>query len=229
MRPSFTPFARCRLLVAIAAVLLVSGLLVSRAEAASLATNVAIGDSITNQSSDEILSRFYMAGWPGAVYGVDSQRIDQMRPYIQVVAQGTPSLQRMFIFLGTNDAWQYQGGKQSLSTSVLQLHAAVHDVIDVRPKSCVFLVTIHDFWYVGGGIDTTRFHNAAMRLNSEMKKIDSAFSRVFVIDWNALSTGQNWFVDAVGHLNQTGQDHLADYYRWFGTTSDTPSRPCGPV
>ena len=195
---------------------------------AAAPTNVAVGDSITNQSRDEILNRFYAAGWPGAVYAINSQRIDQMRPYVQTAAATAPRLQRMFLFLGTNDAWQFQGGTQSLQTSINQLRGAVNDVTSVRPKACVFLVTIHDFYYVHGDVDTSRFHLAATALNNEMKKIDSASQKVFLIDWNQLSMGQKWFVDAIGHLNQAGQDHLADYYRFFGTLANTPSKPCGP-
>jgi hypothetical protein len=192
-------------------------------------TNVAVGDSITNQSREEILGAFSGARWPGAVYAINSQRIDQMRPYIQWGAGAAPNLQRMFIFLGTNDAWQFQGGTQSLQTSIQQLYGAVNDVTSVRPKACVFLVTIHDFYYVDDDVDTSRFHLAATALNNEMKKIDSARQKVFLIDWNQLSMGQDWFADFIGHLNQTGQDHLASYYRFFGTTADTASKPCGPA
>jgi hypothetical protein len=191
-------------------------------------TNVAVGDSITNQTRDEILNRFYAAGWPGAVYAINGQRIDQMRPYIQTAAAAAPRLQRMFLFLGTNDAWQFQNETRSLQASIQQLHGAVNDVTSVRPKACVFLVTVHDLYYVKDGVDTSRFHLAVTALNNEMKKIDSASQRVFLIDWNQLSTGQNWFADFIGHLNQTGQDHLADFYRFFGTTANTASRPCGP-
>ena len=191
-------------------------------------TNVAVGDSITNQTRDEILGTFSEARWPGAVYAINSQRIDQMRPYIQKAAAAAPRLQRMFIFLGTNDAWQFYNGTQSLQASIQQLYGAVNDVTSVRPKACVFLVTIHDLYYRDDQVDTSRFHLAVTALNNEMKKIDAASQKVFLIDWNQLSTGQDWFADFIGHLNQTGQDHLASYYRFFGTTASTASRPCGP-
>jgi hypothetical protein len=213
--------------VALLAILIVLALPAAGAQGAA-ATSVAVGDSITNQTRDEILNRFYAAGWPGAVYGINSQRIDQMRPYIQKAAAAAPRLQRMFIFLGTNDAWQFYNGTQSLQASIQQLYGAVNDVTSVRPKACVFLVTIHDLYYRDEQVDTSRFHLAVTALNNEMRKIDSGSQKVFLIDWNQLSTGQDWFADFIGHLNQTGQDHLADFYRYFGTTASTASKPCGP-
>ena len=192
-------------------------------------TNVAVGDSITNQSREEILGTFSEARWPGAVYAINSQRIDQMRPYIQRAASDASRLQRMFIFLGTNDAWQFQNRTRSLQASIQQLHAAVNDVTSMRPKACVFLVTIHDLYYVDDEVDTSRFHLAVTALNDEMRKIDSASQKVSLIDWNQFSTGKDWFADFIGHLNQTGQDHLASYYRFFGTIASTASKPCGPA
>jgi hypothetical protein len=213
----------CLLLATVAAALVF--LLPAARSEADAPTNVAIGDSITHVSSDEILNRFFAAGWPGAVIGIDSQRIDQMRPYIQYVAGYTPNLRRMFIFLGTNDAWQFNNGTFRLDWSIDELHAAVHDVIDRRPKACVFLTTIKAFNFP----TAPRFYLAATALNNEMKKIDAAFPRVFLIDWNQLSNNKPWFADFIGHPNQAGQNALADFYRWFGTTADTPSRPCGPI
>ena len=213
--------------IVIAAVWAVLALFAATTQGAT-PTNIAVGDSITNQSREEILGTFAEAHWPGAVYAINSQRIDQMRPYIQSAVAAAPRLQRMFIFLGTNDAWQFQNGTRSLQASIGQLHAAVNDVTSVRPKACVFLVSIHDFYYVKDGVDTSRFHLAVTILNDEMGEIDSNSQKVSLIDWNGLSAGQNWFADFIGHLNQTGQDHLASFYRFFGTVANTASKPCGP-
>jgi hypothetical protein len=217
---------RWRIWAASLALLLAMALPAARVRAA---TSVAVGDSITYMSTDEILNRFSAAGWSGGVAAISGYRIDQMRPYIQYVAAGVPNLRRMFIYLGTNDAAQYSGVDARLTRAIGHLHAAVHDVIDVRPKACVFLVTLRDFNY-----NTPDYHHAVVTLNREMKTvIDPAFSRVYVIDWNAISNGKDWFTDdflgIIGHLNQTGQYALADNYRFFGNLVDTESRPCGPT
>jgi hypothetical protein len=182
---------------------------------AAAVQNVAIGDSITEQSRDEILNRFLISGWPGDVLATSGYRIDQLRPYIQVAAAGSPDLRRMFIFGGTNDAWQYHNRAWDLNASLLHLHAAVDDVTSRRPNACVFLATIHD-------LDlpvTERFHWAATVLNSEMREIARELPKVHMVPWNYNSQSHpEWFSDFIGHLTQDGQWALADHYRWYGTS-----------
>jgi GDSL-like lipase/acylhydrolase family protein len=188
-------------------------------------TNVAIGDSITRVSQEEILNRFYAAGWPGQVIAADGRRIDEMRPFIRAVAHNTPSLQRMFIFLGTNNAWQCQNALYSCNQSLKDIHGAVHDVIDIRPKACVFLVTVKEFNFA----DKPAYFYESVALNNEMRSLDRAFPRVFLIDWNKITVDKNIKLDWIGHPDQTGQWILSDYYRAYGTAAGTAAHPCGPI
>lgn len=186
--------------------------------------NWAIGDSITDQSRDEIGAQFKSAGWNYGIAAQGGQRIDQMRDELQAAVADEPNLQRVFINLGTNDVAQIQAGNYSLQSAKDQLHAAVHDVINVRPHACVFLVSVK---VMPGSSSTWTY--AANELRQDMKDIVAAFPNVYLIDWDYLSKPHdggpgedNWFDTSfygLPHLTQAGQNSLADYYRFFGSSA----------
>jgi hypothetical protein len=179
---------------------------------------IAVGDSITLQLTDALHWDSVLAHDPISVHGHCGYRIDQLRSYLKWDAALLPHLRQVFFFGGTNDAWRYHndavkglGSKGwRLQWSIDELHAAVHDVIDPRPRACMFLVTVRD-WYLPG---YAYFHKAAVRLNTEMKSIADAFPTVHLIDWNRASQGHpEYFKDGIGHVTAAGAKVLAGIYQ----------------
>jgi hypothetical protein len=204
------------LVVALAFGVLVAG--ASPAQAAPPPRDVAIGDSITWELATDgnLKQKFLDAGWDWGYVGLWGHRIDQIRPSIQYSAGYTPQLRRMFLNIGANDASKYRDDTSwQLSWSVNELHAAVHDVIDIRPNACVLLVTL-----TKKPGETGRRATAVNTLNTHIKQIDAAFANVHVIDWAHFAAADPArYVDTDGiHTTPAGAEYLANLYRWFGTT-----------
>jgi GDSL-like lipase/acylhydrolase family protein len=174
---------------------------------------VAIGDSITLQLTDALHYDFAAHSTPISVNGHCSYRIDQLRPFLQIYAASLPNLRDVFFFGGTNDAWKYQNDSTwKLSWTINELHAAVHDIHDKRPKACVFLVTVRDFDY-----NTPRYHQAVSAINPEIKSIAANTTRTYVIDWASVAARHpdyfaSGFNGLIGHVNDKGAAALAAMY-----------------
>jgi hypothetical protein len=161
--------------------------------------------------TDALHYDFAAHGDPISVNGHCSYRIDQLRPFLQIYAASLPKLRDVFFFGGTNDAWHYQNDTSwKLSWTINELHAAVHDIHDKRPKACMFLVTVRDFNY-----NTPRYHQAVLAINSEIRYIAAHTQRTYVIDWASAVAGHPEYLkphEVIGHVSDKGGAVLASMY-----------------
>lgn len=172
---------------------------------------VAVGDSITMQLTDALHWDFALSKDPISVQGHCGYRIDQLRPYLQYDAAGLPNLRQVFFFGGTNDAWTYKNNPSwQLKWSINELHAAVHDVIDKRPRACMFLVTMRATTAFG-----QRYADMSYAINNHIQSLASAFPRVYMIDWAAVVRQHpEYLKDFIGHVTEEGARVLASMY-WY--------------